>query len=401
MRPTCITRKYTTLNREELITLLHRYRTNQCTPEEAARLIGHIKSGRDQQLVETLLGQVYADGPVSDVHLGPSLDRVFRKVQEAKENAAPPRAGIRKIAWTWAAAAAVVVGVSLAIWQWADPYGVKPETAQLELTDIAPGGNRATLKLADGRTIDLSEVQQGIIVGDGIRYLDGTQVLENGKLKMENETLTFNSIATPKGGTYQVTLPDDTKVWLNAASTLTYPQQFGPHERRVILSGEAYFDVSPNKHKPFRVESRGQEIEVVGTAFNVSAYPDEEEAKTTLVEGAVRLAANRENVTLKPGQQGTLTTGTIRVEAVDVAPYVGWKDNEFVFDGIALPDAMKQLSRWYDMEVVYEGDIPVLPFYGSFSRLLPLSETLAILKEANVGFTMQKAGSVNRLVIHP
>ncbi len=383
---------------------MHRYRTNQCTAAEAEQLIAHIKRGRDRELVESLLGQVHADRLVDDPSLQPALDRVFRNVQHAKRDALPSTTRAWKAPWAWAAAAAVVFAVGVFLWQGMGPIREKPEVVQMEISDIAPGGNRATLKLADGREIDLSEAQAGIVVGDDVTYLDGSAVLGDeaggGKRDRVLTGAPVYTLTTPKGGTYQITLPDGTNVWLNAASTLTYPPRFASGERRVFLSGEAFFDVKTDKRKPFRVESHGQEVEVLGTAFNVSAYPDERYAKTTLVEGAVRLGSDWGNVTLEPGQQGTLAAGAIRVASVDVAAYVGWKDNEFVFDGIALQDAMKQLSRWYDMEVVYEGEIPILPFYGSFSRSLPLSETLAILKEAKVGFTMQQAGAVKRLVIH-
>lgn len=389
------------MNNEELITLFERYRNNQCTAEEADRLIRHIKSGRDWQLVEELIGRISPDEITGDAPMQASLDRVFQQVQEAKRDAKPSRTGVRKLPWRWAAAAAVIIGVTVAVWNAVETRGRKPTAIDLKVTDITPGGNRATLTLADGRAIALSEVQSGIVVdGDRIIYEDGSEPLtpEGSGLADPSAKLV---LTTPKGGMYQVTLPDNTKIWLNAASSLTYPARFARNERRVILSGEAYFDVAPDKNRPFRVESRDQEVEVLGTEFNVSAYPDEAYTKTTLVEGVVQLGSPGTKLTLRPGEQGTVATGEIRVEAIDVAAFVGWRSGEFIFDGIALQDAMKQLARWYDLEVVYEGTIPETRFYGSFSRLLPLSEALVILKEANVGFSIRRNGSVNQLVIHP
>src|SRR5690606_13352531 len=188
--------------------------------------------------------------------------------------------------------------------------------------DILPGGNRATLTLADGRTINLSEAQTGIVVGDGITYLDGTGVLDNSASSVS----TIMSLSTPKGGTYQITLPDGSKVWLNANSTLKYPSRFGGKERVVELEGEAYFDVSQQSTAnsrqasfvPFLVKTNNQTVEVLGTEFNISAYADDPVTKTTLVEGSVKVSAHAVNAStlLKPGEQGLLLHDRIERKTV-------------------------------------------------------------------------------------
>ncbi len=394
------------MKREEFITLFLKYRNNLCNAEEAEKLIRYIKNGRNRQLVKELmdgLPQSDTDSETFEMSgIRESLDQVFNRVQQTKHNVPFQRHGHRIIAWQWAsvAAALLIVGMSV-LWYVAGKDVQQDTIVNLKTHDIDPGGNRATLTLADGQSIALSEAEAGIVVGaERITYQDGTAAVA--VLEDKNTTKPkMLSLTTPRGGTYRVTLPDGTKVWLNAASTLSYPNRFVGNERRVTLSGEGYFEVVKDESKPFRVESRGQQVEVLGTQFNISAYPDEAATKTTLVEGAVRLGSNAADITLSPGEQGILYDGKIQVEAVNVATYVGWKNGEFVFNGIELHDAMMQLSRWYDLEVVYEGEISPTPFYGSFSRSSTLAKTLDILKEAKVNFSVQKIGSINRLVVRP
>src|SRR5690606_28711202 len=210
--------------------------------------------------------------------------------------------------------------------------------------DVQPGTNRATLAFADGRSIDLSEAHQGIIVGEEITYLDGSEVSEYGAI---HNRLAINEqqLATPKGGTYTITLSDGTKVWLNAASILKYPARFSDRERVVTLEGEAFFDVTQQtqgtghlKRKiPFKVITNGQTVEVLGTTFGISAYPNEE-TKTTLVEGAVRLrpGSGGSAVALVPGEQGVLAGGSIAKHEVNVSTHTAWKDGLIVLKGASV-----------------------------------------------------------------
>ena len=386
------------MKREEFIALFHRYRSNQCSAEEAEQLIRYIQHGKDRHLMEKLMGQSEQEvlaGDASRIEIQPLLDRVFLRIQQEK-HIHPIQKNIHG-RWRWVAAAAVLlVTVAAIFWHTFDDRGGMPQIVDLKTEDIAPGGNRAVLSLSDGRKITLNEAQSGIVVDAArITYEDGSVAALNA------ENTEMLALTTPKGGMYQITLADGTKVWLNAASNLIYPSEFTDNERRVVLSGEAYFDVVKDEGRPFRVESQGQVVEVLGTQFVISAYPEDGETKTTLVDGAVRLGTDSVSLRLRPGEQSTLYNGGFEVTAVDIAPYVGWKNGEFVFAGIELQDAMKQLSRWYDVEVVYEGHIPPTPFYGSFSRKLALSATLDILKEANVHFSVQRLGSTNRLIVRP
>lgn len=262
---------------------------------------------------------------------------------------------------------------------------------------ITPGGNRATLTLADGRTIPLSEVQDGIVIsGDQITYSDGTDLVPH----MQTGPVEMIQLETPRGGTYQVTLPDGSRVWLNAASTLSYPTQFLPGEGRVVsLEGEAYFEVaqipadadsSPDGHRnvPFLVESRGQVVKVLGTQFNINAYANEPVTSTTLVEGRVEVSALGSTSTqmLSPGTQAVLRGSEIGTRKVDVSQYTAWKDGLFNIEGQSLRQVMQQLERWYDIEVAYDGRVDDVIFRGKISRNTEFQEVLYIFRKMGIQY---------------
>ncbi|NGM61110.1 FecR family protein [Sphingobacterium sp. SGG-5] len=284
------------------------------------------------------------------------------------------------------------------------------------IADVMPGGNRATLTLADGRTVTLDENQQGIVIGDGnITYNDGSS-LEIGS----NKTYGRGEIAqmvltTPKGGTYQLTLPDGSRVWLNATTTLKYPSRFSEEGRVVYLDGEAYFEVQKKKSEirdeegkilkrnvPFKVVSTGQTVEVLGTEFNVSSYADEPEVRTTLVEGKVNVRINDikgtvRHVQLLPGTQAVVHGQQLEVKHVNTEKYVAWKSGRFYFDHTPIEDVLRQLARWYNVEVVYTDDIPRETFSGEMDRNLSLQEALKLL---NVSAVRAKLADGNRLLVN-
>jgi ferric-dicitrate binding protein FerR (iron transport regulator) len=217
----------------------------------------------------------------------------------------------------------------------------------------------------------------------------------------------YNVLEIPKGRQYEMVLPDGSQVWLNAASTLSFPPAFSSGERRVKITGEAYFEVAKNADKPFRVlatqmggnSSNGTLVEVLGTHFNINAYEDEEAMKTTLLEGSVRimtagdsLAAAPKASVLTPGEQAEIQhtqTAAIDVKKVDVEEVVAWKSNVFNFNNTDLQTIMRQIARWYDVEVVYQGRIPVRYFSGKIKRTIPLSAVLEILEQSNIRFKLK------------
>ncbi len=342
------------------------------------------------------------------------LERATKRMREAIERQAgvtlspslpEPRRNITK--WLPYAAAAILLAAITGWWA----VGHQQSAVSLAATEILPGGNRATLTLADGRVITLSEEQTGITVGgQDITYDDGVSSIV--MLGSDKRTASMLSLTTPKGGQYQITLPDGSKVWLNASSTLKYPDRFPDGERLVEIVGEGYFEIEKDPKRPFKVRSEGQVVDVLGTAFNISAYPDDPETKTTLVTGKVRVVgavdvgANPEvliednkyspdkhspdkpGITLTPGEQGITRGEAITTHRVDVSDYTDWKNGEFVFREETVQQAMRRLARWYDVEVRYAADIPEDErFSGAISRYDNLGTVLQIMEEAGaVGF---------------
>jgi transmembrane sensor len=271
-----------------------------------------------------------------------------------------------------------------------------------------------TLTFADGRTIELNANQQGIIAGQEIKYINGQSLgTFSGR---PGERL---KLSTPKGLIYVITLPDGSKVTLNAGSTLTYPSVFSQEERLVELEGEAFFEVTKVNRRvaatstsgigknhttarvPFKVKSAGQNVEVMGTKFNLSAYSDEPLTKTTLVEGRVSVMADksvnssRKNpVFLLPGQQAIFAVDGISVRSVDTEPFIAWKDGYFYFENASVPTVMAQLQRWYDFEITYESAVPDQLFFGKIPKSIPLQDAIKILNKAGIKIQLNAENNV-------
>lgn len=352
--------------REKIRQLFERYRQGLCTPEEQA----HLHAWLNQYATDEAHG-----------------------LDELREEYDVERTMKRKRWLPYAAALLITSAVAWYFW----PDEGKDAVSDYQVVgteDIPPGGNRATLILSDGSTIDLSEVQSGIVVEDKrILYEGRAEEL----IPLQSEVMPL-MLSTPKGGTYQITLSDGTKVWLNAESTLKYPSRFSDTERIVEVKGEAYFLVTKDAERPFKVLSRGQEIDVLGTAFNVTAYADEDVVTTTLVEGkiALNVAANGTRMSLKPNEQSILLGTDISKRKVDVRSYIAWKDGEFSFDNTPLADMLKQMSRWYGVDVIYEHEIPKERFSGAVSRNVSLQTILELLRISEVNYRIEN----NALIIY-
>lgn len=308
--------------------------------------------------------------------------------------------------WLPYTAAALIV-VTIATWFFFDHQNIDRMPTIVNARDIVPGTNRATLTLTDGQTIDLSETHTGVIVnGNDILYNDGASLIA--MPANEKETATQMQLTTPVGGTYQITLPDGTKVWLNSASTLKYPSRFDD-ERTVELVGEAYFDVtnvmeqknSKRESWPFKVICAGQTIEVFGTEFNVTAYADEPETRTTLVTGSVQIVNHASKMVsrLQVGEQAINQREKMMIMQVDVDQFTAWKDGFFYFDGLAPNIAFNQLERWYDIEVAYQGNNPSIGFFGMINRDKPLSAVLKTLEKSGLRFRVEQSNGKNKLII--
>ncbi|AXY73447.1 FecR family protein [Paraflavitalea soli] len=279
--------------------------------------------------------------------------------------------------------------------------------------DAAPGKNGALLTLADGSTIVLDSAANGTLAQQGSSKLIKT---EDGKLTYSpssgegQEAPAYNTISTPRGRQFQLVLPDGSKVWLNAASSLTYPTAFTGNERKVTLTGEAYFEVAslPGKSgtkMSFLVDMRpiaggkiNGTIEVLGTHFNVNAYEDEGAIKATLLEGKIKITAVTGSQLLFPGHQALLSNNQLSIiNNLDVEAVVAWKNGVFNFHKADLPAVMRQLSRWYDVEIVYQGPVPGRLFGGEIERNLHLSQVLKILSKMGIQCTIEG----KKLIVQP
>lgn len=317
------------------------------------------------------------------------------------------------------AVAAAIAVVVFGVWFFSAPRQHEFISASVFANDIAPGKKTATLTLANGNVINLSGAKTGVVIAaDKLTYSDGTAIvspLEGTKQPSPDEIAQILTASTPRGGTYEFTLPDGTKVWLNANSKISFPSRFPEKERKILLSGEAYFDVVHNAKKPFRVESRGQLVEDIGTVFNINAYGDEPVVKTTLLEGSASVTSLVAGVTtsrgtprndeksglkvlLKPNQQSVLTASNrINVKEANIEEAVAWKNGYFRFNGQTITEIMLQLSRWYNIEVEYEGTMTNEGFYGKISRDKNISDMLKMLEKTGLVYFKVEGGRVTVL----
>lgn len=310
----------------------------------------------------------------------------------------------------YAAAAAVVIVATLAVWLMG-PHktSLPPAGNDAAQKEVPPGKDGAILTLADGSTVVLDTMGNGLVARQNGSHV----VLENGKIiyyeDAANEAMVYNTMSTPRGRQFNLSLPDGTRVWLNAESSLRFPTAFTGNERKVEVSGEAYFEVAQMKDKPFRVSiNNGPDVEVLGTSFNVNAYPDEPGINTTLLDGSVKVVAranpelNGNTVVLKPGQQAQSAPGSgqgLRVKHVDLDEVVAWKNGAFSFNDADLKTVMRQLARWYNVDIEYAGELPEMkPFTGKLGRSLTLADLLAELKDYDVKFRIEGG---NKIVVLP
>ncbi|WP_341843715.1 FecR family protein [Chitinophaga caseinilytica] len=386
--------------------LLEQYRDQQLTPAEREELLA-LTVETDDAGWDALFAQLAA-GQAPAHFDGPYLDRELSRVLRVDKPAPAVRSVKHVHLWKWMAAAGVLLLLafgSYRLWH-RGQSGTGITALPVSAAQIAPGREGAVLTLADGRQVVLDSLQNGTIASQ-----QGTQVvLNNGQLVYDahaSSAASINRISTPNGRQYQVILPDGTKVWLNAASTLKYPTAFTGSERLVELSGEAYFEVTsqpagPNGKMPFIVKTSQQQIRVTGTSFNVNAYQNEPSVKTTLLEGKVHVdglpaaAGNAGGVDLHPGEQAATTgaDGPRVASNADLAKVMAWKNGAFNFEGLRLDEAMRQLERWYDITVTYDGGMPDIRFFGEVDRNVNLGDLLEMLAGAGLSYRFEPGGQL-------
>ena len=321
------------------------------------------------------------------------LDRSFTdsyvRIRQAIRHHGGKRRRFYSVRWLpYVAATLLLIGVfsTLIFRQQPEPLPNVVIHVDTQGESICPGGNRARLTLDGGKVIELSEKQQGIVIGEGeIAYVDGTQIVDRNEGSVDQSY----TLETPKGGTYQVRLPDGTEVWLNAATRINYAANFGKGDKRKIqLDGEAYFEVMKDKSRPFMVETEREKIEVLGTRFNVNSYTDEAKGRTTLVEGSVKINGN---TVLNPGEQAVVSqNGDVMVQEVNTSGTVAWKNDKFVFESERLPSVMQKIGRWYNVDTIYEGSVSDKTFTGTISRFEDIDKLLQIITyTSNVKFKIK------------
>ncbi len=280
----------------------------------------------------------------------------------------------------WAAAAIFIVALTTVL----TVYKEKKEV-HVFASDIAPGGNKAILTLADGKKISLSDAANGDLIKQAglsiSKTADGQLVYNVEKTDRILDNAKMNTISTPNGGEWQIRLPDGSTVWLNAASSLEYPLDIGVDKNRIVkLNGEAYFEVAKDAARPFIVETEKQKLEVLGTHFNVNSYPDEHTTRTTLLEGSVRISDVKNlsaSEILKPGEQSVLSGNGIKVNAVNTDESIAWKNGYFKFDNEKQESIMRKISRWYNVQVEYaDQEAKEVMYYGTMSRFEKISQVL-------------------------
>lgn len=287
----------------------------------------------------------------------------------------------------YAAAASVILAIAIGY-----PYfNTNPATEERKVIlaeDILAGGNAPYVKLASGKRVELKNQTEGLVTSAaGMGYADGTLVLAP---DMGNAVEDYE-LHTPKGSSYQIKLSDGTKVWLNAASKLVYPNYFTGDKRIVRLEGEAYFEVSKSE-APFIVQTAQQEVQVLGTMFNIHAYPEDLRTATTLLEGSVLVtnANTKKQLKLSPGQQAMVNTDALFVKKMNVQDAIAWKSGKFSFEEKSFKEVMNELARWYDLKIVYKGEIPNATFFGDAYRSNNLGIVLAALQSAEIDYTIEE-----------
>jgi transmembrane sensor len=401
---------------ERISYLLKLYLAGNITGTDLQEFKDLLQQGESATAFQDELDTLIGSSPAIPDYEEATWEPLYQKIWEARPPGVERSSGRGQVVRlfkkrAWAAAAALIL---LAAGSWVLLFKHNPgkEMARVVIPpqrpagDAAPGSNKAVLTLADGSTIDLNTAGNGVLGRQGnsklIKMKGGQLAYEvtGGKLQATSQD-TYNTIATPRGGQYQLVLPDGSKVWLNAASSLRYPTAFSGKERMVELKGEAYFEIAPltpkgeHEKMPFRVHiappSGGQavDVQVLGTHFNVMAYADEQSINTTLMEGAVKLSKGDKAVLIRPGEQARSNDDNgFRVAPVDMDEVVAWKNGLFRFNEATIQEVMRQISRWYDVEVVYVNEAPKDLFRGEIYRNVSVSKVLKVLEASGVHFTV-------------
>lgn len=385
------------MNLPRVVYLIEQYSNGHLTTAEQAEWEALLQSDPEGTVMKQALEQMMeAASPAHQLDvahwemLAEKIISVDKVTITAGKQSSPVIRSLKTTWWRYAAAIILFAGIGAWLWTKNRPQQEvvkKQEEKPLPQEIVVPGSNKAILTLSNGSTVQLTPNAKDIEEA-------GTNIKNNGSALAygKADSILFNTLSTPRGGQYQLTLSDGTRIWLNAASSITFPTAFTGHERSVQVTGEVYFEVAKNVKMPFKVNlNDGTAVEVLGTHFNINAYTDEDAIATTLLEGAVRIRTTRASQILKPGQQAQLY-GHEKINVInqaDVGQVMAWKNGYFNFNKMELPAVMRQLERWYDITVTWEGPVPALNFKGEMDRGVQLAGVLRILSDFNIKGTLR------------
>jgi transmembrane sensor len=373
-------------------------------PEEQQEFVRLMQLPENETLARQLLSRAFREDKETTDVTGETaatiLQAIFSADSTKKEGVADPialsgrwggkRYPLKVLRMAGAAAAAVLLLAGGLYWYVHKDSALSPVADNGEMKfDAPPGHAGAILTLADGKRITLDSARNGTLPQQG-----NTRLLKQGGALKYKETdggpvsALYNTITTPRGRQYQLVLSDGTRVWLNAASSIRFPAAFHGKDRRVAVTGEAYFEVAPDKSKPFIVAADSTEITVLGTHFDVMAYEDEKDIRTTLLEGSVQMANRSQQVLLVPGRQGIVKreTGKLSDQPVDADQLVAWTKGQLALGSSDLPALMRQISRWYDVDITFQGSVPDLRIGGLIDRNVNLSTVLGFLQDQGLHY---------------
>ena len=384
-------------SKERIKHLLRLYADNAATGEDIKEMLSLLRQDAEDKELESFILELREETKNDALNMPVDWETMWESIH--------PSARVKKMHW-WRVAAAAIIMLGTASYFWFNYHTktseeiVRSGAVQEPTKDIQPGGNKAVLTLADGSQIVLDSTNNGRLATQGnseVIKLSNRQLAYKGTGDSKDEVL-YNTMSTPRGGQYSLILPDGSKVWLNAISSIRYPTAFKGSERNVEITGEAYFEVAKDHSHPFKVSvhsvsgKESMQVEVLGTHFNINAYSDEPLANTTLLEGSVKVTAAAGSTVIKPGQQAQVNDeGNIKMAPdINTTDVMAWKDGYFTFRDADLGTIMRQIMRWYDVEVKYEdNNIPNRYFTAEVSRNKTLSGVLKILEQSNIHFKLE------------
>lgn len=392
--------------------LLDRYLKDVLSTEELPRLLDYLRQYKNSLDLKDAIQKALADKIFDSISDQTRSDIIFQKIMQQAKAMEIPVAIVedeytitersKSISFAkWLSAAAILIIAATGAYYFIshkkenDTVVIKKTTPDL-VGDVGPGGNKALLKLADGTSIVLDEANTGTIATQGnatVKKINSGELVYN-KTALKINIPLYNTIATPRGGQYSVVLPDGSRVWLNAESSIYFPTNFTGRERVVTITGEAYFEIAHNKNMPFIVHANDMNIEVLGTHFNVNCYDNETLSHTTLLEGKVKISHSKltdTDLILIPDQQAILKKGTGKYEVrkVDTDAVTAWKNGKFQFNGNDIQTIMRQIERWYDVDVSYSGKIPDGHYSGTIGRDNNLLKVLKIFEAGDLHFKIE------------